>query len=129
MSFPTTQPDPAAGRDPERGETATAQIGIHEALARHLKCGFSPMIFEYVLCLDESALRFAIENAPKDMTILAAFAQTSGAADPIEAAMRNRFATAVPTGHREKSFAALSEVVAEPNGVSLAEAARHGGGP
>jgi 3-hydroxyisobutyrate dehydrogenase-like beta-hydroxyacid dehydrogenase len=84
-----------------------------------MDCGFYNMFFEYALNKDDGLLKFAIKNALKDMTYLASFAQASGAANPIGAAVRNGFATAVATGHGDRYVPVLSEVVAGLNNVSL----------
>ncbi len=88
-----------------------------------MECGFYHLFFDYVLNRDDGGLRFAMKNALKDMTYLASFAQASGAANPIGAAVRNGFATAVATGRGERFLPVLSDVVAELNGVSLVGAA------
>ena len=86
-----------------------------------MDCGFYQAFFDFVLNRNENAQRFAIVNALKDMTYLASFAQAAGVANPIGAAVRNGFATAVTTGHGEKFVPALSDIVAGLNGVSLVE--------
>jgi 3-hydroxyisobutyrate dehydrogenase-like beta-hydroxyacid dehydrogenase len=88
-----------------------------------MDCGFYQAFFDFVLNRNENAQRFAIANALKDMTYLASFAQAAGIANPIGAAVRNGFATAVTTGHGEKFVPALSDIVAGLNGVSLVAAA------
>ena len=47
---------------------------------------------------DRNAHRFTLSNALKDVTYLAGFAQALGVANPVGAAVRNRFAQAVATG-------------------------------
>lgn len=84
-----------------------------------MECGFYQLFFDYVLNRDDGGLRFAMKNALKDMTYLASFAQASGAANPIGAAVRNGFAAAVATGRGDRFVPVLSDVVAELNGVSL----------
>ena len=86
-----------------------------------MDCGFYQAFFDFVLNRNENAQRFAIVNALKDMTYLASFAQAGGVANPIGAAVRNGFATAVAAGHGEKFVPALSDIVAGLNGVSLTE--------
>ena len=84
-----------------------------------MDCGFYQAFFDFVLNRNENAQRFAMVNALKDMTYLASFAQSAGVANPIGAAVRNGFATAVATGHGEAFVPALSDVIAGLNGVSL----------
>lgn len=85
-----------------------------------MDCGFYQTFFDYVINRNENAHRFALANGLKDMTYLAAFAQGAGVANPVGAAVRNSFATAVATGNGEKFVPMLSDIVAELNGVSLA---------
>jgi 3-hydroxyisobutyrate dehydrogenase-like beta-hydroxyacid dehydrogenase len=108
-----------------------------EALALAAKAGITPDVFDavirngrmdslfyqtffkWVLERDRNAHRFAIRNALKDMTYLAAFANSAGVANPLGAAVRNGFAVAVATGHGDDYVPMLSDVVAGLNGVSL----------
>ena len=109
-----------------------------EALALGAKAGLTPQVFDsvirggrmdcpfyqtfsqYVVGRDPDAHRFAIRNALKDLTYLAAFANASGAANPISGAVRNSFALAVNAGQGERYVPMLSDFIAELNGVSLA---------
>lgn len=108
-----------------------------EALALAAKAGITPDVFDavirngrmdslfyqtffkWVLERDRNAHRFAMRNALKDMTYLAAFANSAGVANPLGAAVRNGFAVAVATGHGDDYVPMLSDVVAGLNGVSL----------
>lgn len=108
-----------------------------EALALGAKAGITPDVFDavirngrmdslfyqtffkWVLERDRNAHRFAMRNALKDMTYLAAFANAAGVANPLGAAVRNGFAVAVATGHGDDYVPMLSDVVAALNGVSL----------
>jgi 3-hydroxyisobutyrate dehydrogenase-like beta-hydroxyacid dehydrogenase len=84
-----------------------------------MDCSQYQAFFEYVLRRDENAQRFSMNNALKDLTYLASFAGASGAANPVSAAVRNSFAAAVGAGQGEKFVPALSDVIAQLNGVSL----------
>jgi 3-hydroxyisobutyrate dehydrogenase-like beta-hydroxyacid dehydrogenase len=84
-----------------------------------MDCGQYQAFFEFVLRRDENAQRFSMNNALKDLSYLASFAAGSGAANPVSAAVRNSFAAAVGKGKGEKFVPALSDVIAELNGVSL----------
>ena len=84
-----------------------------------MDCGFYQTFFQYVVGRDPNAHRFAIRNALKDLTYLAAFANASGAANPISGAVRNSFALAVNAGQGERYVPMLSDFIAESNGVSL----------
>ncbi|ESY02534.1 NAD(P)-dependent oxidoreductase [Mesorhizobium sp. LNJC405B00] len=101
----------------------TPQVFNSVISGSRMDCGFYQAFFDFVLNRNENAQRFAIANALKDMTYLASFAQAAGVANPIGAAVRNGFATAVATGHGEKFVPALSNIVAGLNGVSLVETA------
>ena len=84
-----------------------------------MDCGFYQAFFDFVLNRNENAQRFAMANALKDMSYLASFAQAVQAVNPIGAAVRNSFATAVAAGHGQAFVPALSDLVAGLNGVSL----------
>ncbi|WP_192179706.1 NAD(P)-dependent oxidoreductase [Mesorhizobium amorphae] len=101
----------------------TPQVFNSVISGSRMDCGFYQAFFDFVLNRNENAQRFAIVNALKDMTYLASFAHAGGVANPIGAAVRNGFATAVATGHGEKFVPALSDIIAGLNGVSLVEAA------
>ncbi|MCF3641370.1 NAD(P)-dependent oxidoreductase [Rhizobium sp. TRM95111] len=82
-----------------------------------MDCPFYQTFFRYVLERDRDAHRFAIRNAFKDMSYLAAYANASGAANPMGAAVRNAFAQAVGAGRGEDYVPMLSDFVAEANGM------------
>ncbi len=108
-----------------------------EALTLGVKAGLTPAVFDsvirdgrmdspfyrtffqWVLERDPNAHRFSIRNATKDMTYLAGFANASGTANPMGAAVRNCFAMAVGTGKGDDFVPMLSDFVASLNGVSL----------
>ena len=110
-----------------------------EALMVGAKAGLSPKVFDsvisggrmdcpfyqtfrkYVIERDRNAHRFTINNAHKDVTYLAGFAQALGVANPVGAAVRNSFALAVGGGHGEDYVPMLSDIVAGMNGVSLTD--------
>jgi 3-hydroxyisobutyrate dehydrogenase-like beta-hydroxyacid dehydrogenase len=89
-----------------------------------MDCPFYQTFFKYVLERDRNAHQFAIRNAAKDMTYLAGFAGASGFANPLGAAVRNAFASAVGAGRGEDYVPMLSDFVAEANGVSLTPPAK-----
>jgi 3-hydroxyisobutyrate dehydrogenase-like beta-hydroxyacid dehydrogenase len=97
----------------------TPQVFDSVIRGSRMDCGFYQAFFEFVLNRNPNAQRFAMVNALKDMSYLASFAQSASIANPIGAAVRNSFATAVATGHGEEFVPALSDVVADLNGVSL----------
>ncbi|MBB4184347.1 hypothetical protein GGE07_000973 [Sinorhizobium terangae] len=82
-----------------------------------MDCPFYQTFFRWVLERDPNAHKFAIRNAFKDMSYLAAFANASGAANPIGAAVRNSFAQAVGAGRGEDYVPMLSDFIAKANGI------------
>jgi 3-hydroxyisobutyrate dehydrogenase-like beta-hydroxyacid dehydrogenase len=110
-----------------------------EALALGAKAGLTPQVFDavirggrmdcpfyqtfsqWVVGRDENAHRFAIRNALKDLSYLAGFANQSGTANPVGAAVRNSFALAVGAGQGERYVPMLADVIAGLNGVSLVQ--------
>ena len=84
-----------------------------------MDCGFYQTFARYVIERDRDAHKFTINNALKDVTYLAGFAQALGVANPVGAAVRNSFAAAVGTGHGEDYVPMLSDIVAGLNGTSL----------
>jgi hypothetical protein len=97
----------------------TPQVFDSVIRGSRMDCQFYQAFFDFVLNRNENAQRFAIVNALKDMTYLASFAQAASIANPIGAAVRNGFATAVATGHGEAFVPTLSDIIAALNGVSL----------
>ncbi|TCL71200.1 hypothetical protein EV286_106173 [Rhizobium sp. BK251] len=98
----------------------TPQVFDSVIRGSRMDCGFYQAFFEFVLNRNENAQRFAMVNALKDMSYLASFAQAASVANPVGAAVRNSFASAVANGKGEAFVPALSDVIAELNGVSLA---------
>ena len=76
----------------------TPQVFDSVIRGSRMDCSFYQAFFEFVLNRNENAQRFAMVNALKDMSYLASFAQSANVANPIGAAVRNSFATAVATG-------------------------------
>jgi hypothetical protein len=99
----------------------TPQVFDSVLRGSRMDCAFYQAFFDFVLNRNENAQRFAMANALKDMSYLAAFAQSVGAINPMGAAVRNSFATAVAAGHGEAFVPALSDVIAAANGVSLVD--------
>lgn len=97
----------------------TPQVFDSVLRGSRMDCGFYQAFFEFVLNRNESAQRFAMANALKDMSYLASLAQALHAVNPIGAAVRNSFATAVSAGQGQAFVPALSDVIATANGVSL----------
>jgi 3-hydroxyisobutyrate dehydrogenase-like beta-hydroxyacid dehydrogenase len=95
---------------------------VFDAVIRNgrMDCPFYRTFFQYVIKRDRNAHRFTLANALKDVSYLAGFAQALGVANPVGAAVRNSFASAVATGHGEDYVPMLSDLVAEWNGARLA---------
>ena len=99
----------------------TPQVFDSVLRGSRMDCSFYQAFFDFVLTRNENAQRFAMVNGLKDMSYLASFAQASGAVNPIGAAVRNSFATAVAAGKGDAFVPALSDVIAAANGVSLVD--------
>ena len=102
----------------------TPQVVDSVLRGSRMDCLFYQAFFDFVLNRNENAQRFAMANALKDMSYLASTAQAAGIANPIGAAVRNSFASAVATGHGQAFVPALSDVIAKLNGVSLYDGAK-----
>ena len=76
-----------------------------------MDCPFFRTFFEYVVGGNREAHRFTLNNALKDLTYLANFANASGAPNPVGAAIRNSYALAVGTGHGEDYVPMLTDSV------------------
>lgn len=94
----------------------TAEVFDSVVRGGRMDCGFYQTFFRWVLERDPNAHKFAIRNGLKDMTYLSAFANATGAANPIAAAVRNSFAQAVGAGHGEDYVPMLSDFIAAANG-------------
>ncbi len=105
------------------GAKAGLKPAVFDSVIRNgrMDCAFYQTFFKYVIERDRNAHRFTIDNAHKDLTYLAGFAQALGVANPVGAAIRNSFATAAGTGHGSDFVPMLSDVVAKMNGTSLAD--------
>ena len=95
---------------------------VFDAVIRdgRMDCAFYRTFFKYVLERDRDAHKFALRNALKDMNYLAAFAQATDVANPLQAATRNSFATAVGLGRGDDYVPMLSDIIAELSGVKPA---------
>jgi 3-hydroxyisobutyrate dehydrogenase-like beta-hydroxyacid dehydrogenase len=95
---------------------------VFDAVIRdgRMDCAFYRTFFKYVLERDRDAHKFALRNALKDMNYLAAFALATDVANPLQAATRNSFATAVGLGRGDDYVPMLSDIITGLNGVELA---------
>ena len=103
------------------GAKSGLQAEIFDQVFRggRMDCGFYQTYFKYVIERDRDAHKFTLQNGLKDLTYLAAFSASVGAADPVSAAIRNSYALAVATGHGSDYVPMLSDVVAGLNGVEI----------
>ncbi len=103
------------------GAKAGLSTTVFDSVIRggRMDCPFYQTFFRYVIDRDRDAHKFTIANAHKDVTYLAGFAQALGVANPVGAAVRNSFATAVATGHGADYVPMLSDIVADLNGTAL----------
>jgi 3-hydroxyisobutyrate dehydrogenase-like beta-hydroxyacid dehydrogenase len=83
-----------------------------------MDCGFYQTFFSYVIDRNRDAHRFTLANAAKDMNYLAAMAKAAGIRNPIGAAVRDCYASAVAAGRGEDYVPMLSDFVAAQNGVT-----------
>lgn len=93
---------------------------VFDAVIRNgrMDCPFYQTYFKYVLEGDRNAHRFSLRNAFKDLTYLTAFANAAGAVNPVGAAVRNLYATAVAAGRGDDFVPMISDVVAGINGLA-----------
>jgi len=84
-----------------------------------MDCGFYQTYFQYVLTRDRDAHKFTIANAAKDMRYLASLADAEGVANPVGAAVKNAYASALAAGKGGDYVPMLSDFVAAANGVKL----------
>ena len=80
-----------------------------------MDCPFFQTFFEYVVGGNRDAHKFTLDNALKDLTYLANFANADGAANPVGAAVRNSYALAIGLGRGGDYVPMLTDVVASVN--------------
>jgi 3-hydroxyisobutyrate dehydrogenase-like beta-hydroxyacid dehydrogenase len=95
----------------------SAQVFDSVIRGGRMDCGFYQTFFRYVLERDPNAHKFALRNGLKDVSYLAALANTAGIANPMGAAVRNSFALAVGTGHGDDHVPMLADIVAKQSGI------------
>jgi 3-hydroxyisobutyrate dehydrogenase-like beta-hydroxyacid dehydrogenase len=91
-----------------------------------LSNGFFDTFMSYAVGRDPEAHKFSIANASKDVRYAASMASDAGVANFIGAAIKNTFALAEGTGHGQDYVPMLSDIVAEMNGLDLAEGVKKG---
>ena len=82
-----------------------------------LSNGFYETFMKWTLEGDESAHRFAIANAHKDMRYLANMANAVGAVNPMQAVVKNAVAAMEAAGQGDKFVPMLADFVAATNGL------------
>ena len=86
-----------------------------------MDCGFYQTFMRYTLEGDREAHKFSLQNGFKDLRYLEALADAVGVANPVGNAVKNYFALGVQSRHGGAHVPMLSDVVAELNGISLAD--------
>ena len=86
-----------------------------------LSNGFYETFMKWTLEGDESAHRFTIANAHKDMRYLANMANAAGAVSPMQSVVKNGLAAMEATGKGEKFVPMLADFVAAMNGLTDSE--------
>ncbi len=81
--------------------------------------GFYETFMKWTLERDENAHRFAVSNAHKDMRYVTSLANSVGALNPIQAAVRNAFAAMDAAGEGERFVPMLADFVARANGLDV----------
>ena len=91
---------------------------FHDVIAGgRMDCPFFRTFFEYVVGGNRDAHKFTLNNGLKDLTYLANFANSSGTANPVGAAIRNSYALAVGMGRGEGYVPMLTDAVANAAGL------------
>lgn len=80
--------------------------------------GFYLTFMKWTLEGDETAHRFTIANAHKDMRYLANLATALGAVNPMQSAVRNAYAAFEATGGGAKYVPMLADFIAAQNGIA-----------
>ncbi|MYK31348.1 MAG: NAD(P)-dependent oxidoreductase [Boseongicola sp. SB0670_bin_30] len=81
--------------------------------------GFYETFMKWTLERDENAHRFAISNAHKDMRYLTSLANSVGALNPIQSAVRNSFAAMDAAGEGDRFVPMLADFIARANGLDV----------
>ena len=82
-----------------------------------MRNGFYDTFMKWTMEGDESAHRFTISNAHKDMRYLASLANEIGALHPIQSMVKNSFAGMEAAGQAQRYVPMLADFVAELNGL------------
>lgn len=112
--------------------TMGAKVGLAPQLIREvigdsrMGCGFFETYTQWVCDRNRDAHIFSLDNAAKDIGYVCLMAQAAGMANPMSAAVRNAFASAVTQGKGADYMPMIADHVASLNGVDLAEAVKKG---
>ncbi len=79
--------------------------------------GFYDTFMKWSVDRDPDAHKFSITNAHKDMRYLSSLALDVGAANPVQATVRNAFATMEAAGEGERYLPMLADFIAAQNGL------------
>jgi 3-hydroxyisobutyrate dehydrogenase-like beta-hydroxyacid dehydrogenase len=82
-----------------------------------MRNGFYDTFMKWTMEGDENAHRFTISNAHKDMRYLSSLANEVGALHPIQAMVKNSFASMEAAGQSQRYVPMLADFVAEQNGL------------
>ncbi len=83
-----------------------------------MRNGFYDTFMKWTMEGDENAHRFTISNAHKDMRYLSSLANEVGALHPIQAMVKNSFASMEAAGQSQRYVPMLADFVAEQNGLT-----------
>ncbi len=95
--------------------------------AGRMRSPFYDTFMQWSLNGNDQAHRFSISNAHKDMRYLANLGASLGAATPMQAAVRNSFATMELAGQGERYVPMLADFIAAVNALPPAAAERNAG--
>lgn len=84
-----------------------------------MSSGFYQTFMKWTLERDESAHRFTIANAHKDMRYLANMANASGSVNSIQSVVKNAFAAMEAAGQGERYVPMLADFIAQMNGLAV----------
>ncbi len=88
--------------------------------AGRMRSGFYDTFMKWTLERDESAHRFTVTNAHKDMRYLSSMANAAGNVNPMQSAVKNAFAAMEAAGQGAKFVPMLADFIALQNGIDIA---------
>ena len=81
--------------------------------------GFYETFMKWTLERDENAHKFVISNAHKDMRYVTSLANSVGALNPIQSAVRNSYAAMDAAGEGDRFVPMLADFIARANGLDV----------